>query len=180
MSEIKMLRNVAGHDWGWGSTEDQQMHIQTLDAKFRSKKTTIHIWLECQGERIFELHQDDVGKIKPDPLNQVHTAVDQIRGDIEDAWTIFIMSKRWINPVLLPNGIIDLRVYRDHNTFSRFIDLQRDVGLAARAITEITQNDIGLNREICALTIFRKQAEDRQIHGYLPKILWLDPPAKSH
>lgn len=176
MAKIRTLRNVAGHDWGWWSSDHQCMHIQTLDEKkARGSSKSIHVWLEHRGIRVFDINKADTKELGTD-VRQLQGAVEKERSYIEDKWTTYIMRKGWIRPVL-HDGIVTLFVYTDHNQFQRHVDLRRDVGLIDEIVDHLIQSDIGLDLEICALTILRKLPEDEQIHVYLPEILWVDSSA---
>ena len=55
-----LIHNVAGHDWGWFSREDQRMHLQTVESGARVGPNKARVWLENKGQRIFELATGDI------------------------------------------------------------------------------------------------------------------------
>lgn len=116
-----LVRTVASHNWGWFSTEDGRMHIQTVDRGFLHKPTRIKFWLEQQGKRIFAWAE---GKISAPETKALKAAVRANRANLEVEWVAFMLQNRWLE-ARLRGSIVTLVAYPGHNTFTRDIDLRQ-------------------------------------------------------
>jgi hypothetical protein len=168
-----VLEDVAHHNWGWFSREDQRMHLQTVDPKSIEGKNKTRVWLENKGKRTFEL---SIGSISGSDLRKLKTEVEADRADIEVQWSILMISNQWVTAEL--NGsIVTLTAYpRSHNRFVRTIDLRHEApGSYA------TQNSwadqklfVDLDGNSCSIAVGPEKNMNARRHIRLDKILWVD------
>ena len=118
----KLLHNVAGHDWGWFSREDQRMHLQTVEDGALYGPNKVKVWLETKGKRVFELA---TGTISSPDLKRLRAKVEAEREDLESRWITFMVKHGWIT-VELKTPIIVVTAYPNtHNKFIRELDLRK-------------------------------------------------------
>jgi hypothetical protein len=117
-----LIRNVAGHNWGWFSQEDQRMHLQTVEAEARSGPNKAKIWLESKGKRIFELATGDISG--PD-LKRLKAKVDSERSILEAKWISLMIHHEWIKAELEGHIVVVTAYPNTHNKFSRKLDLKK-------------------------------------------------------
>lgn len=114
------IRNVAGHNWGWFSNEEQRMHIQTLEAGFRKGPGMIKVWLESNGKRTFELAH---GSLSAKDLKTLKSRVEAVRDTLEALWIDFMLQHDWIRATL-SGRILTVTAYPQSNTqITRTVDL---------------------------------------------------------
>ena len=116
-----VLRDVAHHNWGWFSNEDQRMHIQTVDSDARNGPSRIKVWLETKGQRGFNLGE---GTLPGADIRKLKSKVDAERGTIEAKWIHFMIQNDWISAVLKGSTITVTAYPKSHNKFHREIDLR--------------------------------------------------------
>lgn len=117
-----LLRNVADHDWGFFSREDQRMHLQTVEDGARTGSKNVKVWLENRGKRIFERA---TGKLAGKGLETLERKVNAERPVLESRWVTFMIRNDWLTAKLV-GSILTLTAYpRSHNSFTRDIDLRR-------------------------------------------------------
>jgi hypothetical protein len=159
-----ILRDVPpGHHWGWFSREDPRMHLQTVDEEHRN---LYKVWLERKGTRVFEPADQIPARI----LKKLEAEVVKRRRHIEGRWAIFMIKHRWLQlHVSLPEATITAYPGTP-NKFIRKIDLQQYFSTDAYAT--IKPQDIGLNMELGALTVFKHAPEDLRHDFDLAEIIW--------
>lgn len=169
-----VLRNVAGHNWGWFSREDERMHLQTVDKGSREKSTTVRIWLENKGKRTFE---GVTGPINGASVKKLQAKVRTDRHAIEDEWIVFMMQNGWLK-AKIQGRIVTLTAYPgSHNRFTREIDLSRKF---PGAYTDNEQSwdrvpvYADLDREHCALAVGDAKKMDNRNHIHLVDVLFVD------
>lgn len=117
-----MIRNVAGHNWGWFSREDPRMHVQTVDKDSLNGLNKSKAWLERKGSRIFE---PAVGTLTASEWKKLKTKVDAERKVLESRWSAFMVENGWLK-VTLKGSIVTLTAYPgSHNSFTRQFDLRK-------------------------------------------------------
>jgi hypothetical protein len=117
-----LIRNVAGHDWGWFSREDPRMHVQTVDEGSLTGRNKSKAWLENRGRRVFEPADD---KLSGSDWKKLKAKVDAERAVLESKWSVFMVKNGWIKAEV-KGSIITLTAYPGaHNAFTRTIDLRR-------------------------------------------------------
>ena len=117
-----ILRNVAEHDWGFFSREDDRMHLQTVDKDSLEGPKKVKIWLENRGRRVFERA---VGSIDGKPFKHLARKVAEERAALEHRWVHFMLRNDWLK-ARLQGSIVTLTAYpRSHNSFTRNIDLRQ-------------------------------------------------------
>jgi hypothetical protein len=79
-SMATLIHNVAGHDWGWFSREDQRLHLQTVEGGARVGPDKVRVWLENKGKRVFELA---TGSLSGPDLRRLKAKVDSERPILE-------------------------------------------------------------------------------------------------
>jgi len=115
-----VLPNVAQHDWGWFSREDERLHIQTVDSGARSGPGKVKFWLEDRGVRTFV---GAVGKIPSKDRKRLAAKVQANRARIEDRWVVFMLSNGWL-AVSISGSTLTLTAYpKSHNRYSRTLNL---------------------------------------------------------
>ena len=117
-----LIRNVAGHDWGWFSREDQRMHLQTVEEEARSGPGKTKVWLENKGKRTFELA---TGKISGPDLKRLKAKVDSERSVLEAKWISLMVLQGWIKAELKAPIIVITAYPNTHNKFTRELDLRK-------------------------------------------------------
>lgn len=117
-----LIYNVAGHDWGWFSREDQRIHLQTVESGARSGPNKAKVWLENKGQRIFELA---TGNISGPDLKRLKAKVDSERKDLESRWVTFMVLQGWVTAELRAPIIVVTAYTNTHNKFSRELDLRK-------------------------------------------------------
>lgn len=117
-----MIRNVAGHDWGWFSREDLRMHVQTVEEDARTGPNKAKAWLEDKGTRTFE---PALGKLSGSEWKKLEAEIRAERDVLESRWGTFMIENDWIN-ANLKGSVITLTAYPgSHNSFTRPINLRR-------------------------------------------------------
>lgn len=134
-----ILRDVAGHDWGWftrGWAQDfgtkfytsKRMHLQTMEKDACKSPDKVKVWLENKGQRIFELTE---GELSDTDFDKLKAAVFKNRERIEDAWITFMLENNWLE-IKLSGSEIFLTAYpNSHNKFIRIVtwnDVRADNG----------------------------------------------------
>ena len=115
-----VLRNVAGHNWGWFSREDPRMHLQTVDDQTRSGHDSAKVWLEKRGKRIC---QPAAGKVD---LRKLSQEVQAERRNIETRWIAFMIRNGWLRAELDGHTVTLTAYPSSHNSFKRTIDLREE------------------------------------------------------
>jgi hypothetical protein len=117
-----LIRNVAGHNWGWFSQEDQRMHVQTVDKESLYAPRKVKAWLEARGKRVFEQAE---GNLTGSEWKAIKAKVEADRGLLESKWSVFAAENGWLK-VTLKGSIVTLTAYQGtHNSFSRTLDLKK-------------------------------------------------------
>ncbi|MGA3123389.1 MAG: hypothetical protein ABSF69_21680 [Polyangiaceae bacterium] len=117
-----LIRNVAGHDWGWFSREDSRMHVQTVDEDSLKGPNKAKAWLETAGKRTFE---PAGGKLSGSEWKKLEAKVRAERDDLESKWSVFMVKNHWLKADL-KGSVVTLTAYPGmHNAFTRTFDLQR-------------------------------------------------------
>jgi hypothetical protein len=117
-----LIRNVAKHNWGYFSREDERMHLQTVDQDSLEGPKKVKFWLENRGRRTFEIA---VGKLDGALSKQLESKVTAQRRYLETRWVQFMLKHDWLTATL-KGSIVTLTAYPGtHNAYSRTIDLRR-------------------------------------------------------
>lgn len=116
-----LIHNVAGHDWGWFSREDQRMHLQTVESGARSGPNKSKVWLENKGQRVFELV---TGTLLGSDFKRLKAKVDSERKDLESRWVTFMVLQGWVTAELRTPIIVVTAYPNTHNKFTRELDLR--------------------------------------------------------
>lgn len=116
-----VLRNVAGHDWGFFTREDPRMHIQTMEEGARKGPKSAKVWLERDGARIFEA----TGPLSGKQLKNLEEAVADERTNIETKWINMMIKNQWLTTRRV-DSIVTLTAYPTHNSFKRMLDLRKE------------------------------------------------------
>ena len=159
-----ILRDVpSGHKWGWYSREDQRMHLQSVDGKYKYK-----VWLELSGRRVFEPE----GKIPSKTIKALREVVSSSRQFIEDNWVALMLELDWLAlHIALPK--LTLVAYPNStNKFSRVIDLT--TWLNPQQLATLTPDVIELNHEMVALRLWTNRPEEQAYDVRLSRLLWSD------
>lgn len=169
-----VLRNVADHDWGWFSREDQRMHLQTVEDEARKGPKKVRVWLENKGKRAFE---GVSGNISGAALKKLKTKVDAERDQIEDKWIVFMLKNGWLKAEL-KGRVVTLTGYPGtHNAFTREIDLSREFPGAypnnEQSWDRVTVY-VDLDHDHCALAVGTTKKMDDRNHIYLGDVLFVD------
>lgn len=167
-----VLRNVAGHNWGWFSREDERMHLQTVDGESRKGPKSAKVWLEERGKRICQAAN---GKID---LRKLESKVKQDRANIEALWINFMIDNGWL-AFELSSHLVTLTAYpNSHNRFFRTIDLKSEFpGAYSRNVLQPWDSNpplIDLDGEHAALAVGRDQNLDNRNHIDLTKWIFQD------
>jgi hypothetical protein len=117
-----LIHNVAGHDWGWFSREDQRMHLQTVESGARIGPKKAKVWLENKGKRIFELA---MGTLSGPDLKRLKAKIDSERKVLESRWVAFMVLQGWIKAELRTPIIVVTAYPNTHNKFTRELDLRK-------------------------------------------------------
>lgn len=117
-----IFRNVASHNWGFFSDEDERMHLQTVDLKSLKGPNKVKIWLEEQGHRICKLA---LGKIDGPDFKKLQAEVKSERKVIEVKWVHFMVNNGWIKAQLKGSSIILIAYPDSHNRYEKVIDLKK-------------------------------------------------------
>lgn len=116
-----LLKNVAKHNWGFFSREDQRIHLQTVDKKSLYKPNKVKYWLEDKGKRTFQLAEGNIDKQEEKLLQE---KLEEDRPNIENHWICFMIENNWLK-VDLYGDIIVLTAYpNSHNSYERYINLR--------------------------------------------------------
>ena len=119
-----VLKNVASHNWGWFSNDDERIHLQTVDPKSLKQGVTAKFWLEKRGERVFELA---AGSLSASDKKKLLAQVRKDQELIENSWVHWLIEKDWLL-ASLDGSMVTLTVYPDsHNTYKRTIDMRKEL-----------------------------------------------------
>jgi hypothetical protein len=119
---IVLIRNVAGHDWGWLSCEDNRMYLQTLERGALSGPNEVRVWLEERGVRAFVIARGELSRAEVDELR---AAVNLNRPNLEASWVCFMANQTRLDATL-SGHLITLTAYSGSpQEFIRRIDLRR-------------------------------------------------------
>jgi hypothetical protein len=117
------IRNVAGHNWGWFSREDERMHVQTVEPDALKGPKKAKAWLENRGRRVFE--PEVMGGLGGSDWKKVKVRVDAEREVLESLWIHFMIQNDWIKADL-KGSVVTVTAYPgSHNSFTRTLDLRR-------------------------------------------------------
>lgn len=118
-----VLRNVAKHNWGWFSSEDERMHLQTVDPRSLKGAKKGKVWLENLGRRAFEVAL--VGDLTAPGIRELEAKIVAERDQIEALWIHFMLQNDWLRATL-DGSLVTLTAYpKSHNRFTRTFDLRR-------------------------------------------------------
>jgi hypothetical protein len=170
-----VLRNVAGHNWGWFSREDQRMHLQTVDDGAREGRQRAKVWLEERGKRTFDLAD---GRLSRGELDRLASAVAEERRNIESRWIAWMIDKGWLD-VELAGSVVTLSAYpHSHHAFARTLDLRDEFpGASSDRVVrswELHPPRVDLDPEHALLAVGQDPDRDRRHHLDLAEILFLD------
>lgn len=116
------IRNVAGHNWGWFSDEDERMHLQTVEEDARTGSNEAKVWLETKGRRCFKFAL--LGKVKSPEWEKLKAKVDAERKVLEAQWVAFMIWHDWLKTDL-KGSVVTLTAYPGtHNSYTKTFDLR--------------------------------------------------------
>jgi hypothetical protein len=122
---VILLRDVAGHDWGWLSCDDHRMHLQTLERGRLSGPNEIRVWLEDRGVRAFVLGR---GALSQGELDELGAAVNGYRPNLEARW-VCLMANQQRLCATLSGSVITFTAYSGSpRQFTRRLDLRSHFG----------------------------------------------------
>lgn len=170
-----ILRNVADHNWGWFSREDQRMHLQTVDEGAIKGPRKVRVWLENKGKRTFELSE---GSPSGAQLKKLKAKIDAERDQIEVHWVVFMIKNDWLK-AQLKGRVVTLTAYPGtHNSFTREIDLSREFPGAYPNDPQFSWDSrtiyADLDDEHCALAVGPEKNKDNREHILLTKVMFKD------
>lgn len=170
-----VLRNIADHDWGWFSREDERMHLQTVEEGARSGPKRAKVWLEDDGKRICTL---DDGKVSGPDFTKLQAKVKAERKNIESRWINFMIKNGWLKAEL-DGSVVTLTAYpKSHNKFTRTIDLRDEFpGAYSDRVAKPWDEhppEITLDDEHAALAVGREPTLDDREHIDLTKWVFED------
>lgn len=170
-----VIRNIADHDWGWFSREDERMHLQTVEEGARSGPKRAKVWLEDRGKRICTL---DDGKVSGSDLRKLWAKIKAERANIESRWIHFMIQNGWLKAELA-GSVVTLTAYpKSHNKFTRTIDLREEFpGAYSDRVVEPWDEHppkIALDGKHAALAVGREVALDDRSHIDLTKWIFED------
>jgi len=163
-----VLRNVADHNWGWFSREDERMHLQTVDEGARTGPNKAKVWLEDRGKRVCVAAE---GKLSGADLKKLQAKVNAERPNIESRWINFMIKNRWLKAEL-EGSKVKLTAYpASHNKYTREIDLREEFPGAydGPRSWDLDPPKIDLDEEHAALAVGREAALDDREHIDLTK-----------
>jgi hypothetical protein len=167
-----LLRDVAGHNWGWFSDEDERMHVQTVDEQALYAPKKVKFWLENQGRRIFELAEGD---LKGGPTKELKAKVDEERRRLESRWVVFMIGNGWLRADL-EGSIVTLTAYPGHNSYTKTLDLRERFPGAYKAHPswDTVPIYVTLDQQHCALAVGPDKRAANRNHIRLPDLLFRD------
>jgi hypothetical protein len=172
---VIILRSVpTGYSWGWFTREDPRMHLQTVDRKNRNR---YKVWLEKNGQRVFE----PAGSIPAKILKPLEAEVKELRRHIEGRWTDLMIENDWLK-LSMSGRQVTLTAYpafpgaRFIRTFdiADYFPARYDPSSPIKDKTPIKPEDLVLNEELAAIEVWPQKVESLRHHIFLPTILWKD------
>ncbi|MBI1832499.1 MAG: hypothetical protein HYR84_13740 [Planctomycetes bacterium] len=170
-----ILRGVPkGFDWGWYSREDPRMHLQIVDSRNPGR---YKVWLERDGNRVFE----PVGKIAGKILKVLEAEVKNLRRYVESRWTNLMIENDWL-AIRMRGREVTVIAYpafpgaRFTRTFdiADYFPARYNPDSLITDKTPIKFDDLGLNKDMAAIEVFKQKDESLRHHIFLPTILWKD------
>lgn len=159
-----IVRNTPpGYNWGWYSTEEPRLHLQTVDQQHRN---AFKIWLEQRGRRICEA----ADKIPSKVFKAVQAAVARNRMTIEDHWVSFAIRQQWMRAHLAAPFVTVVVYPNTPSAFTRNIDLRPH--LLEREIQALRPEDVTLSPEMASLQIWPSLPEDLRQDIRLSREIW--------
>jgi hypothetical protein len=166
-----LIRNVAGHNWGWFSREDERMHVQTVDTASMVGPAKAKAWLETRGRRTFE--PTVMGATSPKDWKKLEAQVRVERDVLERRWIHFMVENGWIKATL-KGSIITVTAYPGtHNSFTRTIDL-RPTFPGAYPHWDTNPPIVDFDRENGMLRVGRQANPDYRNHLDMGEFLFVD------
>lgn|SRR5262249_8762447 len=161
-----ILRDIPpGYNWGWFSREDPRMHLQTVDRVHRNEHK---VWLERKGARVIE----PIGPIPAKVLKRLGSEIRKRRRHIDGRWAGFMIENNWLQiHAALPE--VTLIAYPGlPGKFTRKVNLED--WFRPETCARIKPDDVFLNAEMGALSVFKNVPEDLRHDFDLTRILWND------
>lgn len=158
-----VLRNVADHNWGWFSREDERMHVQTVDKGSMKGPNKVKFWLEDRGARVCTLA---VGNMSGADQKKVQAKVTADREHIEELWIHFMIQNDWLKADLNGSEITLTAYPNSHNRYERTIDLRRLYPGAYKGANnwDDAPPDLDWDREHGMLAVGHQKNLDDRIH----------------
>lgn len=157
-----LVRKVSGFDWGFYSSEEPRMHLQTL----RNPKASYKVWLESSGRFVVEPD----GKVPAKVLEALKRRLAEPRA----AWRV---RAEWVNQMIVKDwlrfqregSIVTLTAYPGTpHAFRREIDLSKHA--SPRRFAD--PRDVLLDAETASLVIGARRPEDEWVLVNLADVLW--------
>jgi len=175
MAMAVILRDVAGHNWGWFSREDPRMHLQTVDLR---TKDTIKVWLETVGKRDFVLAK---GTLEGKEYRELFAEVQSNREYLENLWAAFMIDNGWLSAVVKGDVVLLTAYPKTNSSFQRKIELRKEFPGAFRSQTQGYNRPgwdgknllVDLDSENALLAVGPAENPDERNHLLLSKILFV-------
>lgn len=113
-----LLRDLAGHDWGFLSGHDERLHVQSVGS---AELGTIKVWLEEAGRRTFAVAEGELGSHDAHALER-RVAAERQR--IERLWIAAMVRRGWISAKLWGPLLLVTAYPESYDAFTREIDLR--------------------------------------------------------
>jgi hypothetical protein len=152
----------SGFDWGFYSSEDPRMHIQTVNP---DRDGDYKVWLERDGRRVFEPDEAMPAKVR----KVLEQKIDAEWGRIAHRWVKQMIQKGWLRLDVRGSSAVLTAYPGTSHSFTRQVDLARHGTPRSYA----TNKDVYLDPEFACLTLDGDRPEDERVLVSLPEILWL-------
>ena len=163
-----VLRNIAGHHWGWFDREEQRMHLEALSL---GTSAGPKVWLEEHGRRVCQAAGGELD------LQTLRQTVMVERRYVERRWIAYMIENGWLRAEL-SGRTITLTAYPSSpsNSFTRTIDLQAEfpgVYKGERA-WDANPPEVDLDAEHAAIAVGHAANWDNREHIDLAKWVFVD------
>ena len=172
----ELILNLADHDWGFWTREEQRFHIQTVETGAQKGPNAVKFWLERRGVRTFQLAYGDVNAAE---------VSERVRAEwdfLEAKWISLMVERGWVRAYLKDGDKIIVQAYPDNKgaTFVRTINLREVLAghfsPHVRETTPITPKDIVINKRLNAVEIWPDLPSSDRHHFPLSEFLFEGRP----
>jgi hypothetical protein len=159
-----LIRSMpAGFNWGFYSSEEPRMHLQTLPGAEPHK-----IWLETQGRWSI----DKCGKVPTKIFNALKRTLEAeplLAWRVRAEWVRQMMAKHWLELRVSGHEAMVTAYPRTPHAFERAIDLREH---ARPALYANGTKDVRLDEETASLMIGSSRPEHSRVLVNLADVLW--------